>query len=120
MGLEKFPADVRDRVTIIFSAHSLPLSVINKGDAYAQEVGATVQAVMERLQPSSTSPQSINSNSNGGYRRPYVLAWQSQVGFAKWLGPKTGDIITGLAAQVYIHHRIIVHQPTCMVVVCMT
>ena len=48
-GLEQFdPAD-RDRVLILFSAHSLPLDVIDRGDAYPQEIGASVQAVVERL-----------------------------------------------------------------------
>ncbi|KAG9354095.1 hypothetical protein JZ751_012219 [Albula glossodonta] len=37
--LEKFPADKRDDVVILFSAHSLPMSVVNRGDPYPQEVG---------------------------------------------------------------------------------
>jgi protoheme ferro-lyase len=66
-------------------------------------VGATVAAVMEQLQTTSTTP---TTTTPGSYRRPYVLAWQSQVGFAKWLGPRTLDVITGLAKQVCIsyHH----------------
>ncbi|PWS21736.1 ferrochelatase, partial [Enterococcus faecium] len=48
--LDKFPAEKRDDVVILFSAHSLPMSVVTRGDPYPQEVGATVQRVMERLE----------------------------------------------------------------------
>eukprot|EP00057_Strongylocentrotus_purpuratus_P027232 XP_011681706.1 PREDICTED: ferrochelatase, mitochondrial [Strongylocentrotus purpuratus] len=61
--LEKFPADVKDDVVILFSAHSLPMSVVNRGDPYPAEVGATVQRVMERL----------------NFSHPYRLVWQSKV-----------------------------------------
>ena len=49
----------RKKAIIVFSAHSLPHRVVDRGDAYAQEVGATVQAVMGEL----------------GYTNPYILAW---------------------------------------------
>src|SRR5690606_38978870 len=48
-GLDGFASEERDDVLIVFSAHSLPMSVVNRGDAYPAEVGATVHAVMERL-----------------------------------------------------------------------
>ncbi|KAK7895745.1 hypothetical protein WMY93_021070 [Mugilogobius chulae] len=35
--LLKFPEDKRDDVVILFSAHSLPLAVVNRGDPYPQE-----------------------------------------------------------------------------------
>ena len=74
--LQKFPADQRSQVVVLFSAHSLPMSVIQKGDAYPAEVAATVYAVMEKL----------------GFSNPYRLTWQSQVGPMPWLGPQTKDI----------------------------
>ena len=40
------------------------LQVVNRGDPYPQEVGATVQRVMEKL----------------GFSNPYRLVWQSKVG----------------------------------------
>ena len=71
-GLEQFdPAD-RDRVLILFSAHSLPLDVIDRGDAYPQEIGASVQAVVERL----------------GRAQPVPPGLQSEVGPVRWLGPQ--------------------------------
>ncbi|KAJ8402119.1 hypothetical protein AAFF_G00373540 [Aldrovandia affinis] len=81
--LEKFPSDKRDDVVILFSAHSLPMSVVNRGDPYPQEVGATVQRVMERLQ----------------HCNPYRLVWQSKVGPMPWLGPQTDDVIKGLCQR---------------------
>jgi len=78
--LEKFPPEVKDDVVIVFSAHSLPMSVINRGDPYPQEVAATVQRVMETL----------------GFSHTYRLCWQSKVGPLPWLGPQTDDSIKGL------------------------
>ena len=48
-GLEQFDEAERDDVLILFSAHSLPLDVINRGDAYPAEIGASVHEVMKRL-----------------------------------------------------------------------
>ncbi len=82
-GLERFdPAD-RDGVLLLFSAHSLPLSVINRGDAYPQEVAATVQKVMEKL----------------GFSNEFMLAYQSDIPPVKWLGPATQQVIRDLGRQ---------------------
>tara|TARA_B110000008_G_scaffold153222_1_gene154327 strand:+ start:87 stop:1346 length:1260 start_codon:yes stop_codon:yes gene_type:complete len=83
IGLEQFDESERDNVVIVFTAHSLPMRVVNRGDQYPQEVGATCQAVMEKL----------------NYSNKYIMAWQSQVGPLPWLGPQTGEVIKGLAAQ---------------------
>jgi len=48
-GLSRFAPSVRDKVLLLFSAHSLPLDVIDRGDSYPQEVGASVQRVVECL-----------------------------------------------------------------------
>ncbi|XP_066020168.1 ferrochelatase, mitochondrial-like isoform X2 [Pocillopora verrucosa] len=81
--LAKFPADVQNEVVILFSAHSLPMKVVDRGDPYPQEVAATVQRVMESL----------------NYSHPYRLVWQSKVGPMPWLGPQTEDSIKGLAKK---------------------
>jgi ferrochelatase len=47
-GLDDFDENVRDRVVVVFSAHSLPMKVVNRGDQYVPEVAATANAVMER------------------------------------------------------------------------
>jgi ferrochelatase len=82
-GLEQFDPAVRDQVLLLFSAHSLPLDVIDRGDAYPQEIGASVQAVVERL----------------GRPNPYQLAYQSEVGPVRWLGPSTERVIRQLGAR---------------------
>ena len=59
-GLQQFaPAD-RDDVLIMFSAHSLPLSVIERGDAYPQEVGATVQEGHGAIGPLASLPAGVS------------------------------------------------------------
>ncbi|XP_033929545.1 ferrochelatase, mitochondrial-like isoform X1 [Melopsittacus undulatus] len=85
--LEQFPLDTRDDVVILFSAHSLPMAAVNRGDPYPQEVGATVQGVMEKLK----------------YSNPYRLVWQSKVGPMPWLGPGTAAAIRGLAQSGHRH-----------------
>ncbi|KAG0038433.1 ferrochelatase hem15 [Podila clonocystis] len=82
-GLEKYPAESRDKVVILFSAHSLPMEIVNKGDYYPSEVAATVEAVMKLL----------------NYRNSYRLVWQSQVGPRPWLGPQTNAAILGLGEK---------------------
>lgn len=52
------------------------------GDPYPQEIGATVQAVMQRL----------------NFSNPYRLCYQSQVGPQPWLGPQTQTSV-----EEYIH-----------------
>ena len=80
-ALQKFSEDKRGDVVLLFSAHSLPMSVVNRGDPYVLEVSATVAAVMNRL----------------GHTNPYRLVWQSQVGPSAWMGPQTADALKGLA-----------------------
>jgi len=82
-GLAQFPPAERDRVLLLFSAHSLPLSVVERGDAYPQEVAATVQAVMQRL----------------NFSHEFLLAYQSEIKPFKWLGPSTEQVIRNLGAQ---------------------
>jgi ferrochelatase len=81
-GLEQF-GSARDRAVILFSAHSLPLDVIDRGDAYPQEVGASVQAVIERLHAPN----------------PFLLAYQSDVGPVRWLGPSTEQVLRRLGRR---------------------
>ncbi len=82
-GLAMFDEDDRDDVVILFSAHSLPLDVINRGDAYPAEVGASVHEVMERL----------------SYRHEYLVTYQSDVGPVPWLGPSTEGVLKQLGSK---------------------
>jgi ferrochelatase len=48
-ALKQYPEEKRDNVVLLFSAHSLPLEIVNRGDPYVAEVAATVYSVMEKL-----------------------------------------------------------------------
>ncbi|KAF7555121.1 hypothetical protein G7046_g6633 [Stylonectria norvegica] len=81
--LLEYPEERRKDVVLLFSAHSLPMSVVNRGDPYPAEVAATVYAVMQRLK----------------FSNPYRLCWQSQVGPSAWLGPQTSDSVENFISQ---------------------
>ncbi|KAM5442767.1 ferrochelatase hem15 [Microsporum ferrugineum] len=81
--LATYPEDRRDNVVLLFSAHSLPMSVVNRGDPYPAEVAATVHAIMQRLK----------------FSNPYRLCWQSQVGPHAWLGAQTSDTVQNYVSR---------------------
>ena len=66
--LQEYEKHERDDVVLLFSAHSLPMSVVNRGDAYPGEVAASVDRIMSQM----------------NLRNPYKITWQSQVGPAPW------------------------------------
>lgn len=67
---------------IVFSAHGVPLSVIEKGDPYQEQIEETVQLLMER----------------GGWCNRHRLCYQSKVGASKWLQPSLHRTLRELAA----------------------
>lgn len=68
-------------VHLVFSAHGLPLSLIEKGDPYARQIEQTVALVRkERKWPNS-----------------FTLCYQSRVGRQKWLEPSLTSTIENLA-----------------------
>ncbi len=69
------------KVRIVFSAHGLPLSLIERGDPYAQQMEKTVELVMK----------------SGGWANPHTLCYQSKVGRRKWLSPSLTSTIEDLA-----------------------
>jgi len=75
--LATFPEEKRGKVVLLFSAHSVPQYVMDRGDPYPAEVGATVSLVMNEL----------------GWSNPYRLTWQSKVGPLPWLKPGTEEAI---------------------------
>jgi ferrochelatase len=82
-GLERFPAERRGKVNILFSAHGTPMKLVRQGDPYSHHIAKTVAAIMER----------------GGFAQTHHLCFQSKVGPLKWLEPSTPDTIHKLAAQ---------------------
>lgn len=82
-ALERFPAEVRADVPVIFTAHSLPERIREWNDPYPDELNATVAAVMERLGS-----------------QPHTFAFQSAaISNEPWLGPDAGEVIERFAAE---------------------
>ena len=70
------------RIHLVFSAHGLPMSLVEKGDPYPGQIEATVGLVCE--EGKKQHPQ---------WPREHLLCYQSRVGPAKWLQPPlTGTI----------------------------
>ncbi|HEX4002703.1 MAG TPA: ferrochelatase [Candidatus Acidoferrales bacterium] len=70
-----------DDVHIVFSAHGLPMALVEKGDPYPQHIEATVKLVCEL----------------GAWPNPHTLCFQSRVGPQKWLQPSLTGTIERLA-----------------------
>lgn len=68
---------------LLFSAHSLPVSVIEKGDPYQRQIEETVELVMDR----------------GGWNNRYRLCYQSKVGASKWLQPSLHTTLRNLSDE---------------------
>lgn len=64
------------RIQLIFSAHGLPMSLVEKGDPYPQHVKETVRLVCEK-----------GAREHIGWPKRHLLCFQSKVGPAKWLEP---------------------------------
>lgn len=91
-GIAQFPAEVRDDVAVIFTAHSLPQRILEWGDPYPEQLAATVQAVLPRIGS-----------------RQHRFAYQSAaLTRDPWLGPDTTTVLDELAAA---GHRDILVAP---------
>ncbi|MGC2804031.1 MAG: ferrochelatase, partial [Candidatus Acidiferrum sp.] len=70
------------RIHLVFSAHGLPMSLVEKGDPYPQQIEGTVRLVCEE-----------GRKQFPGWPVTHLLCYQSRVGPAKWLQPPlTGTI----------------------------
>jgi ferrochelatase len=79
----KFPDPDPRRIHLLFSAHSVPQSYIERGDPYLQHIEETVRLVSEGL----------------GDLSPVHLSFQSKVGPVKWLEPSTDAKLRELASK---------------------
>ena len=50
-ALNRFPADTRPKVPLLFTAHSLPERILAEKDPYPEEFRETIELVMKRLGP---------------------------------------------------------------------
>jgi len=73
----------REKVHLLFSAHSIPESYVRNGDPYLEQTKETVELIMDRLDR----------------RNPYQLSFQSKIGPVKWLEPFTSDVIVELGKK---------------------
>jgi ferrochelatase len=81
-GLKEFDEEERKRVHLLFTAHSLPKSIIEK-DPYAKEIGACIQGVLEKLEPF-----------------PWHQAYQSKGGGPEeWVGPDVESVLGELSKE---------------------
>jgi protoporphyrin/coproporphyrin ferrochelatase len=72
--LRQFPDS--SRIHLVFSAHGLPMSLVEKGDPYPRHIEETVRLVCE-----------AGAAQYPGWPRTHLLCYQSRVGPAKWLQP---------------------------------
>jgi ferrochelatase len=80
-ALSRFP--VPDRPEIVFSAHSIPMSIVEKGDPYQRQIEETVNLLVER----------------GGWSNSHKLCYQSKVGASRWLQPSLHQTLSQLAKE---------------------
>ncbi|WP_291949617.1 ferrochelatase [Campylobacter sp.] len=73
---------------LIFSAHSLPISIIKKGDMYEKHINEHIDILKEILRP---------------YFNEILLSYQSKLGPIKWLGPSTSEILSKLQHKALIY-----------------
>jgi ferrochelatase len=77
------PFSRRQQTVVLFSAHGLPQKFIDSGDPYVEEIEATRQGILERLNLPGRN----------------VLAYQSRTGPVKWIGPGTAETLELLGLQ---------------------
>ena len=86
LTLRQFPQSWR--IHLVFSAHGLPMSLVEKGDPYPKQIETTVRLVSE-----------LGARQFSGWPRTHVLCYQSRVGPAKWLQPPLAGTIERLGRE---------------------
>jgi ferrochelatase len=81
-GIKNFWQEKGRANKLIFSFHSLPQSLIVKGDPYYEECINTSKLVARELKIE---------------KEEYIISFQSKFGFQKWLSPATSAILVNLA-----------------------
>jgi len=80
-ALERFPAG--QPPALVFSAHGVPLSVIESGDPYCRQTEETVALALRR----------------GGWSNPAQLCYQSRVGPGRWTEPMLHTTLQNVRAS---------------------
>ncbi len=83
--LQRFRPDARDRVLVVFSAHSLPEFIVERGEPYDRQLRETAKLLAARLQlPPDRWMFSYQSAAKTG---------------VPWLGPQIEDLVGELAQK---------------------
>lgn len=69
---------------LLFSAHGLPQSIVDKGDPYQRQVEQSAAAIVEKLAIDGLD---------------WAICYQSRVGPAKWIGPSTEEELARAGAD---------------------
>jgi ferrochelatase len=81
-GLTQFTPEERKKVHLIFSAHSLPKSLVDN-EPYVKDMEESVRAVLKKVEP-----------------LPWHTAFQSRgTGPEEWLGPDVGSVLEELSKR---------------------
>lgn len=80
-------------LTLLYSAHGIPMRLIKKGDSYQKEIIDHSRLLTERLR-------------ENGFRGQTYVSYQSKVGPAKWTSPSTIEMLQKLGRDG--HKRIAV------------
>ena len=83
IAYSRFAALPPGDIDLIFSAHGVPVSIINEGDPYQLHIEETVRLVCKQ----------------GGWASPHHLCYQSRLGPAEWLRPSLIETLRTLAAK---------------------
>ncbi len=90
-SFDRLGADGADRIRVLFTAHSLPARILDRGDPYPEQLMETATAVAERAGIDDWS-----------------VAWQSAGRTADpWIGPDVCEVIRELAGSA-VHDGVLV------------
>ncbi len=90
-ALEKFAGVSPEDIDLVFSAHGIPISYIQKGDPYQLHIEETVRRVIE----------------HGKWNSPFSLCYQSKVGPMEWLKPSLLETVERLTLEGRKHLLIV-------------
>ncbi|MDZ4724830.1 MAG: ferrochelatase [Leptospira sp.] len=73
-------------VDLVFSAHGIPMRLIDKGDMYVIQLNEMIENILTKLR-------------SLGFYGSHHLSFQSRVGRAKWTEPNTKDVLRELGGK---------------------
>jgi ferrochelatase len=99
-ALEKFPAEARTTVQMVFTAHSLPAAIKEQGDPYEDHLMETMHLIINRLEMGATATPPLSDRSHFCYQ---------SAGARKvvWLGPSLDETMDKIIAAGHKHMLII-------------